>query len=257
MYTFFFLVFIEPGAMQGLHQIFGNFYAKIVNGFSLPSKEIYKCKTDYILPFTGKWTVWNGGADKKLSHSWGIVSQRYAYDFVIVDDKGGYFNGDGSLVENYLCYGKDIISPAAGTVVKISNKHKNSRVFNGNKVYCDTWDIRGNYIIIKHNDTEHSVIAHIAKNSFTVKEGDTVKQGEIIAKCGNSGNTSEPHIHFQLQNGKSFFLSAGLPISFVNIKAEESLGYKALSNLCCEGNFQTACDNSSYIGRGLNVENVV
>jgi hypothetical protein len=253
--TFFFLVLIEPGAVQGLFQIFGNFYSKISHKFDLPSKENYKNKSDYIFPFSGKWTVWNGGVEKRLSHSWGLVSQRYAYDFVVVGDEGEYFDGDGNKVESYLCYGKDIVSPASGIVVKISNKHNDSRVCGGNKVFCDAWDIRGNYIVIQHNDSEYSLTAHIKKDSFTVKVGDAVKQGEVVAKCGNSGNTSEPHIHFQLQNGKNFFTSAGLPVAFSNIAAEDSLGYKKLSSLCCEGNLQAASGEKMYIGRGLNVEN--
>ena len=54
-------------------------------------------------------------------------------------------------------------------------------------------------------------------NSICVHKGDKISRGQIIAKCGNSGNTSEPHIHFQLQYGKSFALSAGLPIQFTHI----------------------------------------
>jgi len=247
-------LFISPTFWQSMAQICGNFYVKIACGSSLPSKENYTCKGDYILPFTGKWTLWNGGVDKELSHSWDIVGQRYAYDFVIVEDNGKYFDGDGTQVQNYLCYGKDIVAPADGVVVKLSNKHKDSRVSNGQKVFCDTWDIRGNYIVIKHHDKEYSTTAHIMQNSFTVQVGDQVKQEQVIAKCGNSGNTSEPHIHFQLQTGKSFFFSAGLPIAFSNIKAEESLGYQVLSKLSCAGNLQTV-GNKSYLGRGLNVSN--
>ena len=48
--------------------------------------------------------------------------------------------------------------------------------------------------------------------------GESVKRGQKIALCGNSGNTSEPHIHFQIQQGKSFLMSASLPISFIDIK---------------------------------------
>ena len=84
--------------------------------------------------------------------------------------------------------------------------------------------------------------------------GDTVKQGEVIAKCGNSGNTSMPHIHFQLQSGKNAFLSAGLPIAFSNIKAKDKVNYNLLDTRSCQDNLQII-GNKSYIGRGLEVEN--
>ena len=83
---------------------------------------------------------------------------------------------------------------------------------------CSASDVRGNYIVIQHSAQEYSTIAHIKKDSFCVKIGDKVSRGQILARCGNSGNTSEPHIHFQIQQGKSFLFSAGLPIWFTNLK---------------------------------------
>lgn len=69
---------------------------------------------------------------------------------------------------------------------------------------CSASDLRGNYVIIRHSKHEYSMIAHIKKGSFCVKAGDKVCRGQQIACCGNSGNTSEPHIHFQIQQGKRF-----------------------------------------------------
>ena len=96
--------------------------------------------------------------------------------------------------------------------------------------------------------------------SATVKVGDKVKQGDVIAKCGNSGYTGEPHLHFQLQSSKSFNLSAGLPIVFTNTKAEESNGYNLWHRNAGMERPSTADNlevvgNKSYIGRGLDVEN--
>ena len=72
-------------------------------------------------------------------------------------------------------------------------------------------------IVIRHSKHEYSVIAHLLPNSLCVQKGDRVSRGQVIAKCGNSGNTSEPHIHFQIQYGKIFEISAGLPILFTRI----------------------------------------
>ena len=198
LFGFFILYFLEiPISVffQSLYQIFGNAYIYISNRFKLPSKDNYVCKIDYILPFNGKWTVVNGGVNKSLSHSWGILSQRYAYDFIILDNEGKVSEGTKKSCKNYYCYGKDIIAPADGYVVKVAKKYKDSYV-DGKNAFCDSADIRGNYIIIKHNDNEYSLFAHIMSNSIVVDIGDKVKQGEIIAKCGNSGNSSMPHLHF-------------------------------------------------------------
>jgi len=252
--AFIVLVFIEPSALQGLYQLFGNLYALVAHRFRLPSPENYVCKNDYILPFTGKWTVFNGGVTRELSHSWGIAAQRYAYDFLVVEPDGKAFDGEGKKPGDYLCYGKDIIAAADGLVVKVCNRHGDSRVHGGTNVYCDAWDIRGNHIVIDHGGGEYSLTAHVMKDSFTVKAGDKVRQGQAIAKYGNSGNSSEPHIHFQLQTGRSFCLSAGFPVAFSGVTSEESAGYRAWSKLSCEGNLQTQADGKSYIGRGLDVQ---
>jgi len=248
-------ILLDISMYFGLGQMFGSYFVKIRYGSKLPSVDNYDCKVDYILPFEGTWTALNGGVSKALSHSWGLVSQRYAYDFVIMDDGGKSFAGDNKNLQSYFCYGKNLISPADGTVVKVSRKHQDSRV-TGTKVYCDTWDIRGNFVVIKHAEKEFSVCAHLIPNSITVEVGDRVKQGDVIGKCGNSGNTSEPHLHFQLQSGKSFFTSAGLPISFVNIHAQEKTNYSMRDPRTPQKEVQQARgDDRVYIGRGLEVEN--
>jgi len=222
--------------------------------FKLPSKENYVLKGDYILPFTGKWTVVNGGLTKKLSHSWSIPAQRYAYDFIIVDDEGKSSSGDKRSLSSYYCYDQDIIAPADGEVVALYDKYKDTFV-DGVLAHCDSSHIAGNYIVIKHHDSEYSAIAHLVPHSIKVKKGDTVKQGQVIAKCGNSGNSSEPHIHFQLQTGKSFYMSAGLPIVFSDIIASQKEKYNVLDARPCEDNLQVE-GNRSSIARGLEVENV-
>jgi len=128
-------VFFDNLIYQGIAQMFGDLYTRVVYKFNLPSKENYVQKANYMLPFNGKWTVFNGGVTKGLSHSWGAVSQRYAYDFIILDDEGKSFSGDSKAVDSYYCYNKDVIAPADGVVVKVSKSHKNSRV-NGKKAYC-------------------------------------------------------------------------------------------------------------------------
>ena len=255
IFLLYFFWFLDPLTWTMLRQLAGNFRARRKYGDNLPSKENYTCKADYILPFIGKWYVANGGADKELSHSWGMLPQRYAYDFLIIDDEGGSAVIDANSAENYHCYGKDVLAPADGVVVRVSSRHKDSRV-NGAKIYCDTWDINGNFITIKHTACEYSHICHLAPDSIAVAKGDTVKQGQLIAKCGNTGNTSQPHIHYQLQSGKSAYSSAGLPIAFVNVKAHPRADYGKIDNRTPQGKAEQAMTGGRiYISRGLEVEN--
>ena len=248
-------VFLDISLWVGISQLLGNYLAKITYRLKLPSADDYVCEVDYILPFEGKWTVFNGGISEGLSHSWELMPQRYAYDFIIMDNKGKSFSGDKKNLQSYYCYGKNIVAPADGTVVKVSSKHRDNRV-NGEKLYCDTWDIRGNFVVIKHAEKEISMFMHLAPHSVTVSKGDKVKQGDVIGKCGNSGNTTEPHLHFQLQSGKSFFTSAGLPISFVNINAQEKTNYGIADPRGTQKNVLEAGGEARvYIGRGLEVEN--
>ena len=247
-----FVVF-DTRVWQQLGQLAGNILTKIRYRSNLPSKDNYVCKADYILPFKGKWTVYNGGVDKETSHWWGNLSMRYAYDFIVTDDRPHTCVGDNKSVHSYLAYGVDIIAPADGVVVKVSKRHKNSRV-DGKKGYSDTWTLAGNVIVIKHADREYSLIAHLAPNSINVNVGDSVKQGQVIAKCGHTGNSLEPHIHFQLQSGKGLFTSVGLPIAFSNISAEQKKDYDTIDKRPHPNNLQPIGDKL-YIGRGLEVEN--
>jgi len=240
-------------------QYWAMLWVRMKYGFQLPDKDNYTCKSDYILPFTGKWCVFDGGVTKELSIAWSEMSQRYAYYFLIFDDDGNVNTKHTTSVDNYHCYGKDVLAVADGVVVKVSRKHPDSKV-DGIKAHIDTWDMKGNHIIIRHHKNEYSYVGHLMPDSVAVKVGDQVKQGDVIAKCGNSGYTGEPHLHFQLQAGKSFNLSAGLPIAFTNIQAKDSVGYALwyqnarMESPSTEGNLEVI-GNKTYIGRGLEVEN--
>ena len=74
----------------------------------------------------------------------------------------------------------------------------------------------GNHVIIDHGNSEYSFLAHFKQGSLSVQKGDTVTLGQIIGLCGNSGNSSEAHIHYHLQNTAVFGSGEGLPAQFTN-----------------------------------------
>ena len=157
---------------------------------------------------------------KENSHSWEILTQRYALDFVIKNENNLTHQGDGKKLHDYFCFEKDVISPADGVVVEVSNKIKD---YEGVGDYSIDWkvrDFRGNFVIIKHSKKEYSFIAHFKHNAIVVKKGEKVKQGQLIGQCGNSGHSTEPHLHFHLQDHKIFWLATGLPIRFKRFSAK-------------------------------------
>lgn len=213
---------------QSLKQMFGNLIISLRYGSRIPGAENYNGSVKYSLPFRGTWTVVNGGVEEAASHSWQILTQRYAYDFIIIDEEGKSFSGSRTNHEDYYCYGKEVLAPADGEVVEASDKYPDSAILESGEANCAARDIRGNYVLIRHADREYSLLAHLKQGSIRVKPGDAVKRGQHIANCGNSGNTSEPHLHFHVQEGRSFYTSAGLPIHFADIDANPAPGYAAI-----------------------------
>lgn len=204
---------------QAVLQVAGLFSATLkYRNKGIDSIDSYVPKAEYALPFDGEWYTVNGGVTMSTSHSWEILPQRFAYDFIIVDEEGESCRGDKKELHSYYCYGKDILAPGDGVVVSIKNKFPDCRIMSDGQTDPDTPDIGGNRIIIKHSSNEYSTICHLMPKSVIVKKGQTVKRGDVIAKCGNSGNTTEPHIHFQVQNTARFYSCIGLPIYFSNVQ---------------------------------------
>jgi hypothetical protein len=231
-------------------QIIGIFKVNKKFGKEVPSVLNYKGEIEYTLPLEGKWAVVNGCYTKEFSHSWDIPTQRYAYDFIILDEEGKSYRNEFNQCENYYCYDKNILAPADGIVVEISNDAKDSLIFKNGKFFSKSPHIAGNYIVIKHSEKEYSTFAHLKKDSITVKLGDGISRGDVIAKCGNTGNSTEPHLHFQLQTGQSFYNSAGLPIKFNNIKCTVAPNYERFDHRVSMPKEQIL---EGYISRGYNV----
>lgn len=240
-----------PVFLQSLKQVWGMLAAPFRYGFRMPNAENYQCKVGYSLPFRGAWTAVNGGIDKEHSHSWGIQTQRYAYDFIILDEEGHSFSGERTKLADYYCYGKEVLSPAEGEVVEVRDKYPDSLLLGHGQADCSARDIRGNYILIRHADKEYGLLAHLQPGSVRVKPGDTVKRGQCVAYCGNSGNTSEPHLHFHLQDGMSFYTSAGLPIEFNGVTRLPAPNYAVYDSR----HVPISGSVSEYIFRGLRVSN--
>jgi len=201
-------------------QIFGLVVVLIRYKGKLPTVDSYDQQVQYYLPIQGEWFVANGGITKETSHSWDIFNQRYAYDLVIMDDKLSTHNGKGKSCSDYYCYQKSIIAPADGIVVKVTDGVRDAKHPGTMALDFMAKDFRGNHLIIKHSDQEYSFLAHFIPGSITVKIGEMVEQGQLLGKCGNSGHSTEPHLHFHIQDRASFFSATGLPVKFSELKID-------------------------------------
>jgi hypothetical protein len=183
----------------------------------MPTPETYRQKIEYRLPFDGEWLVCNGGIAPETSHSWEVLNQRYAYDFVIADEEGHRHTGDSCNLNDYRCYGRPIIAPADGIVVSVHDGVRDAPYPGTLWIDGLCRDFRGNFVIIKHAEEEYSMLAHFIPGSIRVKAGEQVKTGAELGYCGNSGHSSEPHLHFHVQDHPNFFLGVGLPIKFKGV----------------------------------------
>ncbi|KYG31940.1 M23 family metallopeptidase [Alkalihalobacillus trypoxylicola] len=165
-------------------------------------------KNHYNMPINSQWYVFWGGTNEFINYHYELENQRYAYDLVKVN-RGSTFNHKGLRNKDYYAFDQEIVAPFDGTVVNIQDGIKDNvpGLFNKEKP-------AGNFIIIKHANQEYSMIAHLKRNSIMVAEGDSVSKGQFIAKCGNSGNSSEPHIHYQIMNTHDFERAKSIRIQF-------------------------------------------
>ncbi len=122
-------------------QIAGLINAAIRYNDNFPDKDTYVGSVEYSLPFNGKWVVANGGVDKENSHSWDIYPQRYAYDFLIMDNEASSYSGDEKNLNSYYCYGKDVLAPADGIVVAVYDRFNDCRIVGGGQTDSAASDI--------------------------------------------------------------------------------------------------------------------
>lgn len=147
------------------------------------------------LPFTGAWLVAWGGDTRESNYHHDTPNQRFAFDFVAVDEKGRTYSGNGTSNEDYYAFGKEVLAPANGVVTDVINGVRDNAPGSMNP-----YSALGNAVFIQHGEQEVSVLAHLKLDSIRVKVGDKVQKGQVIGLVGNSGNSSEPHLHYHLQD---------------------------------------------------------
>ena len=172
-------------------------------------------KIQFRLPFLGEWMV-SQGYDGKFTHKGEWSS---ALDFIILDTEMKGFQRLGKEVEDYYCFNKPVLAPADGYILEIIN-HIDENPISGMDIK-QNW---GNSVVIHHADGLCSQLSHLKKDSINVVVGQYVKAGEILANCGNSGRSPEPHLHFQFQrDGKLGSKTFPYPIAYYITKKQNRL----------------------------------
>jgi len=183
---------------------------------NLPKPE--RNKTKLLLPFKDEWTVFWGGETKEQNYHIENQAQKNAFDFLITDETGKSFQTNGQTNEDYFAFGKEIFAPCDGEIVLVVDGVKDNVPGNLNPIY-----IPGNTVIIKTENDEYLFFAHFKQHSIKVKEGQKIAQGALLGLCGNSGNSSEAHLHFHIQNTEDMNIATGIKCYFDKLEINGQL----------------------------------
>lgn len=183
-------------------------------------------------PVRGRWLGMNSPASKVPSHGVRAYGQAYAIDIVadpVAEPRPEFGGAMMRLPSAYPAFGEPVFAMVDGEVVRASGWRRDHRArSNGWGIVYMMIEgmireiggpgfVIGNHVTIRSGDGAYATVAHLQQGSLTVKVGDRVTAGTVIGGCGNSGNTSEPHVHAQLMDRASLWTAQGLPMSFSGI----------------------------------------
>lgn len=186
-------------------------------------------------PVSGTWVGLNSPATKVPSHGTRHLGQAFAIDILHPTPEGEKTAPGWGLVppraEGVGCFGESIHAVAAGTVVRASDGQRDHRLRRSWPAVfymlvleaavrdaTSPWRVIGNHVVVELADGRYALFAHLRQGSARVRVGDEVVAGQVLGEVGNSGNTSEPHLHFQLMDDPHPARSAGLPFRWRDVE---------------------------------------
>jgi murein DD-endopeptidase len=180
-------------------------------------------------PLNGEdWLAGNGPSNTSLHrraliavNGRAFISQRFAIDWVGLFPDGKTYHGDPSDNNNYRAYGSEIHAVASGTVTQIKDGlPQNTPGAKSLAVPITLETIGGNHVIVDIGDGLFAFYAHMQPGSVRVKVGDHVQVGQVLGLIGNTGNSSEPHLHFDICNASSELACEGIPYAFASFEVQ-------------------------------------
>jgi murein DD-endopeptidase len=173
-------------------------------------------------PLRGQWWLSANGPSATSGHRRAVipvaghagVPQRFAIDWVKVDDSGKTYRGDPGKNANYQAYGAEALAVANGVVTEVKDGIPENNPGPNRAVPITLETIGGNHVIIDLGGGHFAFYAHFQPGSLRVKLGDRVKRGQVLGLVGNSGNSTEPHLHFHVSDANSPLATEGIPYVF-------------------------------------------
>ncbi|TDC20291.1 M23 family peptidase [Streptomyces sp. 8K308] len=186
--------------------------------------------TEVGVPVTGRWSALNSPADRVPSHGTSAYGQSHAIDITAAPgDRPSPAFGWWPIVRGnraFPAFDQPLFAVADATVVHAADRHRDHLSRNSYPALAylfieglvrDTAGpgrVVGNHLILDLGGGVHAMYAHLRRGSLTVRPGDRVTAGQLVARCGNSGNSTEPHLHFQLMDGPDLVTARGLPFTW-------------------------------------------
>jgi peptidase M23-like protein len=148
-----------------------------------------------------------------------LSSQRFALDIAEIDSYGQTHPSFGNKKEFYYAWGEEVVSAGRGRVVAAISGERDLEI---GEAPSPLDSPAGNFIVIQHSPRLFSVYAHLQQAGTFVNVGDSVERGQIIGLVGNSGDSTQPHLHMHFTDAwprastpfESFVLSQGVPAVF-------------------------------------------
>ena len=168
---------------------------------------------DFRLPLDGWVRVAWGGPTAAVNYHVSAPAERWGYD-LLVTAGGATYRGDGRALTDYISYDRPVHAPAAGRVVDVHDGDPDAP-----PRQPDPERGGGNRIVLEVAAGQYLFVAHLEAGTIRVSRGQHVRQGEVIANVGNSGNSSEPHVHLHLQDTPMTGAGEGIPFYFSNYVA--------------------------------------
>jgi len=184
-------------------------------------------------PFAGRWLVQNSPADRVPSHGTALFATSYAIDFVPVDAAGRTAPVRlRSLVrserpDDFPGFGRDVLAPVRGVVIATHDAEADHRAHRGlpsiryaltqhRRARAGWLALAGNHVLIERRGIVVA-LCHLQRGSLRVRRGQEVQAGDLLGRCGNSGNSTEPHLHVQAFDNPDPSDASAVPLSFEGV----------------------------------------
>ncbi|MCD4524708.1 M23 family metallopeptidase [Nocardioides sp. cx-173] len=186
---------------------------------------------DLAYPFEGRWLIQNSPANRVPSHGTTLLATAYSIDFVPVDEAGrsAPITWESLLrpepAERFPGFGRPILAPVQGVVVRVHDTAPDHEAFRGlpsvgyaitqrRRLAAGWVELAGNHVMIETREGPVVAVCHLQRGSVQVQRGQSVRVGESLGRCGNSGNSTEPHVHLQAMDRSDVSHAAAGPLTF-------------------------------------------